>query len=197
MQLPNQIPLPLSQIQILHNFACKFIEIMKYHYQVNKYNKHIRLQTTGLYMVVNQDISTISAVMKTFYAEKKICKIWLMLITSVCIWVYTNTKIRGKQEVFESYLWELFNEFMGVGLLRSILYLFLGDIHAAVADVFSDGGRKQDGLLTDHADVITKPAHVEISNVDVINFHLCEIKIAYEQFCSYFLMPELSLVKSF
>ena len=46
------------------------------------------------------------------------------------------------------------------------------DVRSSVADVLSDGGSKQDGLLTDNANHLSQEAHVQGAHVMTIYKHL-------------------------
>ena len=74
--------------------------------------------------------------------------------------------------VVSTYLWQVQDEVVGVGLLGCHDDVVHGDSRATVADVLGDGGGEEDGLLLHDADERAQPLDVEASDVMTIQGHL-------------------------
>ena len=70
------------------------------------------------------------------------------------------------------YLWQAHNEVVGVSLSGCSRNVFHGDLWPAQADVLSNGGSEQSGLLLHHADQRAKPLDVQPTDVMAVQSHL-------------------------
>lgn len=70
-----------------------------------------------------------------------------------------------------TYLRKSHDELVSVGHLRGMLYFFIGGIKLAHTNVFFDGTREEDRLLTDDADVRPKPSNIQILDIVSIEQH--------------------------
>lgn len=69
-------------------------------------------------------------------------------------------------------LWQVHDEFVGIGLLGRVDNILHGDAGSAIADVLSDGGGKQHRLLLHNANQRAQPLDVQPSDVMTIQGHL-------------------------
>lgn len=70
------------------------------------------------------------------------------------------------------YLWQVHDEVVGVGLLRSTDDVFHGDVGSTIAQILSNGGGKQHGLLLHNANQRAQPLDVQPSDVMTVQGHL-------------------------
>ena len=72
----------------------------------------------------------------------------------------------------QGYLWQVHDEAVGIGFLGSSDYIFHRCIFSAIANIFCNGGGKQNRLLLHYPDLSSKPLNVKRANVMAIQGHL-------------------------
>lgn len=71
-----------------------------------------------------------------------------------------------------SYIGQVHNEVVSIGLSGCLFDLLLCHVRPAISDVLSDGGGKEDGLLTHNTDHLPQVADVKRTDVVTVNAHL-------------------------
>lgn len=77
-----------------------------------------------------------------------------------------------RESEVQSYVGKVHNEVVSVSLLGSLYDLFLRHVRPAISDVLSDGGGKEDGLLTHHSDHLSQVTDVKRTDVVTVNAYL-------------------------